>query len=117
MIYWKSVEDKFLDGELLFVPSELKEKIENENFRVEKRELIYLIWAALKSTPVERRSDWRRVHHGRFDMSQVTLQTAQRYCGLLKMVLWNWIKTILTGQILSVDFQRNTGSSKRNSPY
>ena len=67
MIFWKSDEDKFLDGELLFVPIALKEKIENENFRVEKRELVYLIWAALKSTPVERRSDWRRVHHGRFD--------------------------------------------------
>lgn len=34
MIYWKSDEDKFLDGELLFVPSALKEKIENENFRL-----------------------------------------------------------------------------------
>ncbi|MGI9442699.1 MAG: hypothetical protein ACR2N1_09550 [Rubripirellula sp.] len=78
MIYWKSDEDKFLDGELLFVPNALKEKIENENFRVEKRELIYLIWAALKSTPVELRSDWRRVHHGRFDYesSNTTNRTA-----------------------------------------
>ena len=78
MIYWKSDEDKFLDGELLFVPNALKEKIENENFRIEKRELIYLIWAALKSTPVERRSDWRRVHHGRFDYesSNTTNRTA-----------------------------------------
>ena len=67
MICWKSYEDKFLDGELLFVPSELKEKVEKENFRVEKRELIYLIWAAIKSTPEERRNDWRRVHHARFD--------------------------------------------------
>ena len=67
MIYWKSVEDKFLDGELLFVPSELKQKVERENFRVEKRELIYLIWAAIKSTHAEYRGDWRRVHHARFD--------------------------------------------------
>ena len=67
MIYWKSNEDKFLDGELLFVPSELKEKVEGGNIRrVEKREMIYLVWAALKSAHADRRGDWRRVHHRRF---------------------------------------------------
>ncbi len=58
MIYWKSDEDKFLDGELLFVPSELKEKVEAGNVRrVEKREMIYLVWAALKSAHTDRRGD------------------------------------------------------------
>ena len=78
MIYWKSDEDKFLDGELLFVPSELKEKVEREKFRIEKRELIYLIWTTIRSTHAECRGDWRRVHHGRFDYesSNTTNRTA-----------------------------------------
>ena len=78
MIYWKSDEDKFLDGELLFVPSELKEKVEREKFRIDKRELIYLIWTTIRSTHAECRGDWRRVHHGRFDYesSNTTNRTA-----------------------------------------
>jgi hypothetical protein len=68
MFHWKSDEDKFLDGELLFIPEELKDKVENESFRVEKRELIYLVWAVIKSTSPERqRGSWRRVHHQRFN--------------------------------------------------
>jgi hypothetical protein len=57
--------EKFLAGRLVFVPRELRDAVEEpyQGMRIEKKETIYLVWSAIRSTPRMAKSQWRRVHH------------------------------------------------------
>lgn len=60
----RDLVDTYLAGRLVFVPRELYEMVEAPfpRMRIEKRETIYLVWSAIRSTPTQARSNWRRVH-------------------------------------------------------
>jgi len=62
-----SPEEQFLQGKLLRIPTALKYAVEKFNFRVEKKELAYLIWSTIKGTKPDPKTGWRRIHHKRFD--------------------------------------------------
>tara|TARA_R110002073_G_scaffold299268_1_gene466197 strand:- start:16710 stop:18041 length:1332 start_codon:yes stop_codon:yes gene_type:complete len=69
------LERKFLEGRLLFVPQDLVEKVDfpYTGMRVERKELICLIWAVINSAPKEhKRSKWKRIHHNSFNFNAST---------------------------------------------